>query len=192
MKINDKALWKSLFKYMKPYLFQYFICFVLMIIVVGVDLVVPRLLGLSLKYLGEEAINFNKLISLFIIGVSVVLFGAVVNYFQSLLLSYTANKIVLHIREDVFTHIQDLSHNQFSKEPVGKLVTRATSDVNELYALYANVILDVIQHSIVQYSKERSLVIMLWSLKKKNLLIRHILCLMLPWILVGLMQDIED
>ena len=148
MKINDKALWKSLFKYMKPYLFQYFICFVLMIIVVGVDLVVPRLLGLSLKYLGEDVIDFNKLINLFIIGVSVVVFGAVVNYFQSLLLSYTANKIVLQIREDVFTHIQDLSHNQFSKEPVGKLVTRATSDVNELYALYANVILNAIKNVV--------------------------------------------
>ena len=136
MKLNDKSLWRNLFKYLKPHLFSYFVCLMMMVVVVGADLLGPYLMGLSLKYLGEDVIDFSKLVYLFIFGVSALLIGAVVNYLQSILISVTANKIVLKIREDVFLHIQDLSHKQFSEMPVGKLVTRATSDVTELYALY--------------------------------------------------------
>ncbi len=148
MKINDKALWKNLFKYLKPYLFRYFVCLVMIVVVVFIDLLIPRLVQESLKTLGEDVIDFKKLVNLFIISVGAVIFSAIVNYLQSVLLGYTANRIVLHIRHDVFTHIQSLSHHQFSSEPVGKLVTRATSDVNELYALYANVILNAIKNVV--------------------------------------------
>lgn len=148
MKLNDKALWRNLFKYLKPHLFSYFVCLVMMVVVVGADLVGPYIMGLSLKYLGEEVIDFTKLVNLFIIGILALITGAVVNYLQSILISVTANKIVLKIREDVFTHIQDLSHKQFSEMPVGKLVTRATSDVSELYALYANVIINAIKNIV--------------------------------------------
>ena len=148
MKLNDKSLWRNLFKYLKPHLLSYLLCLLMMVVVVGADLLGPYLMGLSLKYLGEEVIDFSKLVYLFIFGVSALLVGAIVNYLQSILVSYTANKIVLRIREDVFLHIQDLSHRQFSEMPVGKLVTRATSDVSELYALYANVIINAIKNIV--------------------------------------------
>lgn len=148
MKLNDKSLWRNLFKYLKPHLFSYFVCLMMMVVVVGADLLGPYLMGLSLKYLGEDVIDFSKLVYLFIFGVSTLLIGAVVNYLQSILISVTANKIVLKIREDVFLHIQNLSHKQFSEMPVGKLVTRATSDVTELYSLYANVIINAIKNVV--------------------------------------------
>ena len=135
MKINDLKLFKRLFHYMKPFWGRYLVALVLMIMVVGLDLVSPYLVGLSLGYLGEEIIDFSKIINLFIVSLIAILLGAAINYIQSMILYKTAHRIVFKIREDVFSHIQSLSHNQFNNIPVGKLVTRATSDVNVLFEL---------------------------------------------------------
>jgi len=146
MKINDLKLFKRLFHYMKPFWGRYLVALVLMIMVVGLDLVSPYLVGLSLKYLGEEIIDFSKIINLFIVSLIAILLGAAINYIQSMILYKTAHRIVFKIREDVFSHIQSLSHNQFNNIPVGKLVTRATSDVNVLFELYSNVIINVLKN----------------------------------------------
>lgn len=148
MKLNDKSLWKFIFKYMKPFFFQYLLCFLIMIVIVFVDLINPYLVGLSLKYLGEDAIDFNRIVNLFIVCLGALLISALLSYLQSVLLGYVANKIVLRIREDIFIHIQTLSHKQFSEVPVGKLVTRATSDINELYQLFANVVVNAIKNVV--------------------------------------------
>ena len=63
MKINDLKLFKRLFHYMKPFWGRYLVALVLMIMVVGLDLVSPYLVGLSLKYLGEEIIDISKIIN---------------------------------------------------------------------------------------------------------------------------------
>ena len=64
-----------------------------------------------------------------------------------MLLHYTGQRIVYKIREDVFAHIQSLSHHQFNEIPVGTLVTRDTSDVNVLFQLYTNVIISVLKNT---------------------------------------------
>ncbi len=146
MKLNDLKLFKRLFSYMRPYIFQYIVAIILMIILVGLDLVSPYLIGLSLRFLGEEVIDFSKIVNLFILSMVAVVLGAIITYFQNLLIHYTGQKIVLRIREDVFVHIQNLSHDQFNNIPVGKLVTRDTSDVNVLFELYTNVIINVLRN----------------------------------------------
>lgn len=146
IKTNDIKLFSRLFKYMRPYLFRYIIAIIMMFFVIGVDLIYPYLIGLSLKYLGEDVINFNKILNLFLLGMGLVVIGSIINYFQNLLIHYTAHRIIQKIREDVFYHIQGLSHKQFSEIPIGKLVTRDTSDVNVLFELYTNVIINILKN----------------------------------------------
>jgi ABC-type multidrug transport system fused ATPase/permease subunit len=70
----------------------------------------------------------------------------VFQFAQTMLLHYTGQKIVYKIREDVFVHIQSLSHHQFNEIPVGTLVTRDTSDINVLFQLYTNVIVNLLKN----------------------------------------------
>lgn len=144
----SRVLFKRLLSYTRPYLWKYALSFVIMGIMVLCDLLLPYFLGLSLKYLGEDVIDINRILTLclvylFVIGVSVIL-----NYLQTLLLRKIGLDIVYHIRIDVLEHMQELSHEQHNLNPTGKLVTRATSDVNVIFQLYTNIIVNLIKNVV--------------------------------------------
>ena len=128
--MKDKKMFKRLLSYMKPHWGSYLIAILLMGIVVLLDILNPYIVSLSLKEIGNESINFNKVIYLFIIGVILAIVGSIVQYFQTMILQHTGQKIVYKMRAEVFSHIQTLSHNQFNQIPVGTLVTRVGSDIN--------------------------------------------------------------
>lgn len=140
-------MYKRLFKYMKPYLFRYVLAILLMGIIVGIDILSPLLISLSLKELGQPVINFDKVVIYFVICLVLTLVMYVLQFSQTMLLHYTGQRIVYKIREDVFAHIQSLSHHQFNEIPVGTLVTRDTSDVNVLFQLYTNVIISILKNA---------------------------------------------
>ena len=63
-------MYKRLFKYMKPYIWRYVLAIVLMGIIVGIDVISPLMISYSLKELGQEVINFDKVVMYFIICLS--------------------------------------------------------------------------------------------------------------------------
>ncbi len=140
-------MYKRLFKYMKPYIWRYVLAIVLMVIIVGIDILSPLLISFSLKELGQEVINFNKVVMYFVICLILTLMMYILQFTQTMLLHYTGQRIVYKIREDVFAHIQSLSHHQFNEIPVGTLVTRDTSDINVLFQLYTNVIVNLLKNA---------------------------------------------
>ncbi|MBQ8292337.1 MAG: ABC transporter ATP-binding protein [Bacilli bacterium] len=137
---------KRLFKYMKPYILRYVLAVLIMGIIVVIDITSPILIGYSLAELGKEVIDFNKVVMYFVICLGLTLLMYVLQFSQTMLLHYTGQRIVHKIRDDVFAHIQSLSHHQFNEIPVGTLVTRDTSDVNVLFQLYTNVIVNVLKN----------------------------------------------
>ena len=143
--MKDKNMFKRLLSYMKPHWVSYLIAILLMGIVVLLDILNPYIVSLSLKEIGNDSINFNKVIYLFIIGVILAIVGSIVQYFQTMVLQHTGQKIVYKMRAEVFSHIQTLSHNQFNQIPVGTLVTRVGSDINVLFQLYTNVLVNIIK-----------------------------------------------
>ncbi|MBR2138274.1 MAG: ABC transporter ATP-binding protein [Bacilli bacterium] len=143
--MKDKSMFKRLLSYMKPHWYKYLIAILLMAIVVLFDILNPFIISLSLKEIGEESINFNKVIFLFIIGIVLAILGSVVQYFQTMTLHHTGQSIVYKMRAEVFSHIQTLSHNQFNEIPVGTLVTRVSSDINVLFQLYTNVLVNILK-----------------------------------------------
>lgn len=65
------------------------------------------------------------------------------NYIQIYILQYTGQKIVFNIREAVFKQVESLSLSFFDKNPVGRLVTRVTNDVETLNEMYTGVIVNL-------------------------------------------------
>jgi ATP-binding cassette, subfamily B, multidrug efflux pump len=64
----------------------------------------------------------------------------VINFFQKLVMEYTGQKIMHDLRMHLFDHMQHLSVAFFNKNPVGRLVTRATSDIQNMNELFTSVI----------------------------------------------------
>ena len=54
-----------------------------------------------------------------------------------------------NIREDLFAHIESLSHDQLNKIPVGTLVTRVTNDTNAISITFTNIMVNLIKNCFI-------------------------------------------
>lgn len=146
--LPTKTLIKYLYYYMKGYYKQYLLAIFFMVINVGCDLALPYLIGVSLKLLGKEVILLESLICVAVLGLMIIAVLCISSYCLTMTLHYTSHKIIYKMREDVFAHIQNLSHAQLSMIPTGTLVTRATSDVNVLFNMYTNVLINLLKNVV--------------------------------------------
>lgn len=96
----------------------------------------------ELKILRSD--DVSGIIRITILLIILMIAGFVFNYSQILLLSWTGQKIIYDIRQKLFKHVESLSLSFFDKNPVGRLVTRVTNDVETLNEMYTAVIISLI------------------------------------------------
>lgn len=85
----------------------------------------------------------DSVFKLSLLFVGILLIGFVVNFGQVYLLQWTGQKIIFSIREKLFTHLEKLSLSFFDNNPVGRLVTRVTNDVQTLNEMYTSVLVNL-------------------------------------------------
>lgn len=128
---------KRLFAYLKPYKWQVLGVTILMLLVMAVSLLNPYLLKIAIdKYIKNKNIN-----GLLIIGVLMILFNLlsmIASKKRIILMSGVTNKILVTIRNELYSHIQKLSFGFFDSRPVGKILARVMGDVNALQDLFTN------------------------------------------------------
>ncbi|MFC1817050.1 ABC transporter ATP-binding protein, partial [Thermodesulfobacteriota bacterium] len=73
----------------------------------------------------------------------VVLLNFGLNFLQVMIMEYTGQMIMHDLRVRLFNHIQTLSIAFFTRNPVGRLVTRVTNDVQNMHELFTSVIVFV-------------------------------------------------
>lgn len=80
------------------------------------------------------------LAGLALLFVAILLGRLVLGFFQIWILQYTGQKIMYDMRQEIFTHLMRLPARFFDKNPVGRLVTRATNDVAAINEMYTSVL----------------------------------------------------
>lgn len=95
----------------------------------------------EIKSLRKDDVNGIIRIALIILLLVFLIF--ILNYAQIYLLQLIGQKIVFSIREQLFKHVEGLSLSFFDKNPVGRLVTRLTNDVETLNDMYTGVLVYV-------------------------------------------------
>lgn len=92
----------------------------------------------EVKILRSNSLSSVSRKAIYILVISILIF--ILNYIQIFILQYTGQKIVYNIRDTVFRHVEGLSLSFFDKNPVGRLVTRVTNDVETLNEMYTSVL----------------------------------------------------
>ncbi len=146
--MKDGEITRRLLVYAKPYAWRFAAIGMLMIFSIAYDIVSPIIIGQM-----EKALTDGKNISFLYFSVaiyaSIVIFSLVCTYIQAVVLQKTGQQIVSKIREDLFVHIESLSHDQLSKIPVGKLVTRVTNDTNAISMMFTNLLVNLCKNVFV-------------------------------------------
>ena len=69
-----------------------------------------------------------------------VIINFMLNFVQKMIMEYTGHMIMHDLRIRLFGHIQNLATAFFTRNPVGRLVTRTTNDVQNMHELFTSVI----------------------------------------------------
>ncbi len=136
-KAYDTRLMKRLIKYLKPYV-KWVVFSVLL--TVGV-----ALLSTLRPYLTKIAIDnyiVNKdtvgLRNIILILLATLVFQGLMQYSMTYLTQWIGQKTIFDLRMELFNHIQKLSMSFFDKNPVGRLVTRLTNDIEVLNEMFSS------------------------------------------------------
>ena len=134
-KAYDSRLARRLLKYLRPYRLVVAISILLLIIVSGLRLVGPylTLVAIDQYIMTGDSAGLTPIALLFLL---VLLFQFVVGFVQTYLMHWMGQKIMYDLRMEIFTHVQRLHMGYFDRNPVGRLITRITNDVEVLNELF--------------------------------------------------------
>ena len=148
--MKDSVIIRRLLKYAKPYTGQFVFVLILMIFSIAHEIISPLILGEVIDMVGsEEGFELNALIIRIAAYGCILIVSLICTYVQSIVLQRTGQRIVSHIREDLFQHIESLSHDQLNKIPVGTLVTRVTNDTNAISMTFTNILVNLIKNMFI-------------------------------------------
>ena len=94
----------------------------------------------------------------------VIIFHYSVRYFQMVFAQEAGQRIIKDIRTALYSHLQSLPLDYFHKNPVGKLVTRVTSDVESLSEMFSSGGLAILQDLALIAGGVIGMVLMHWKL----------------------------
>ena len=155
-KMSVREILSRTMQYVKPELLSFILALVLLAINVALDITLPILTGKITDSLeGFETLfgnsqlsydNYRTVLILSIVYFVIALVNMAFIYIESMLLQKAGQRIIYRLRMDVFTHIQNMSQNQFNEMPVGSLVTRVCNYTQSMSDLFTNVIVNVIKN----------------------------------------------
>ncbi|HVA95965.1 MAG TPA: ABC transporter ATP-binding protein [Candidatus Dormibacteraeota bacterium] len=144
-KAYDARLLRRLMTYLRPYRVNVVIAVVLTLLVGPLEVVGPYLFGYGVdKYIipgtnhtlaMADALHGVSMVSLGFLAALLLSFG--VQYLQVRIMQDVGQQTLYDLRKEIFERLQRLPMNFFDRSPVGRLVTRVTTDVDALNDLFA-------------------------------------------------------
>lgn len=146
--MNDRRLWQRIIVYLRPFSLPFSGAVLLSLVVTFSALALPWLMQQAIDlYITDASLDYHKRVSgltntsLFYLALLMVHFAA--SFCQVLLLEWIGQSIMNRIRQDMFSHLLRLDLAFFNRQPVGRLVTRLTNDVQNMHEMFTSVMVTI-------------------------------------------------
>jgi ATP-binding cassette, subfamily B, multidrug efflux pump len=144
-KAYDSHLLRRLLQYLHPYRWRVLLALALVAIVTPLELAPPKLFQIAIdQYLVPgmhraiaESQAWHGVLIISIVFFGVLVFDFLAQYVQIRIMQRVGQQTMYDMRGAIFAHIQRLPMTYFDRNPVGRLVTRVTTDVDALNDLFA-------------------------------------------------------
>jgi ATP-binding cassette subfamily B multidrug efflux pump len=162
-KAYDARLMRRLLTYLKPYKLQTGLSALTIIFKASSDVMGPYLVKVAVDtYMTDTppaklswlARHLNPRPMTGITQIACLYLGAllltyVLEFLQTYMMQWTGQKIMFDLRSQIFRHLQRMAPAFFDHNPVGKLVTRVTSDVDALNEMFTSGVLAIFEDVFV-------------------------------------------
>ncbi len=141
-KAYDAQLMRRLLDYLRPYRWKVVLGVAVLLVVAALELLGPYLTKVAL----DDAIPNGDLpllgrLAIAYLAAMLLAFG--LEYAQQILTTWLGQRIMFDLRRQIFGHLQRQSLRYFDRNPVGRLMTRVTNDVEVLNQLFSSGIVTV-------------------------------------------------
>ena len=162
-KAYDGRLMRRLLTYLGPYKVQTAFSAVAIIFKAGTDVIGPYLVKVAVDTYMTDTPPENLswlahhlsprpmagITQLGLLYLAALLVTYALEFTQTYLMQWTGQKIMFDLRSQIFRHLQRMSPAFFDRHPVGKLVTRVTSDVDALNEMFTSGVLAIFEDIFV-------------------------------------------
>ncbi len=161
-KAYDSRLMKRLLRYLRPYKWQVIVAVVSIIIKAGADVLGPYLTKIAIdRYLAKapgQHSPFDRFLSsqplvgiaqIAAMYVGLLVFAFLLEYLQTYFMQWTGQMAMFDLRTEIFRHLQRMHIGFYDKNPVGRLVTRVTTDVDALNEMFTAGVVSIFEDIFV-------------------------------------------
>src|SRR5438309_868024 len=160
-KAYDSRLMKRLLKYLRPYTWQVAIALAAIILKAGMDVLGPYLTKIAIdKYLVRTQTHtfldrwlsvqpWTGITQVALMYVGAISLSFLFEFTQTYIMQWAGQKAMFDMRTQIFAHLQKLHVGFFDQNPVGRLVTRVTSDVDALNDMFTGGVVAIFEDIFV-------------------------------------------
>lgn len=179
-KIYDFGVTKRLFRYLRPY-WQF------VVVALGMTLAL-NILGSLQPWFTKHAVDdfitpktTDGLWFFAVIFFAVFFFRFLFQYLQEILLNRVGQQVMFDLRTEIYTKLQNQEVAYYDKNPVGRIITRITSDVDSLNELFTSGVIDVLGDLVIIFAIIGMMFWMDWRLAIVSLVTVPLLFLATNW-----------
>lgn len=183
-KTYDFKVARRLLRYLKPYVRflipALFFTFILNLL----GIMQPKFTQYAIDwYIIPKQIDGLTLFSLIFLGVWFLRFAFA--YFQELLLNNVGQRVMFDLRRELYGKLQQQEVAYYDRTPVGRIMTRLTSDIDALNELFTSGIIDVLGDLVMIFAITTMMFYMDWRLSLVSLITVPLLVGATQWFRIG-------
>jgi ATP-binding cassette, subfamily B, multidrug efflux pump len=161
-KAYDSRLMRRLLTYLRPYKWHVVVALAAIILKSALDVLGPFLTKIAIdKYLAKspnshtwigDRLSSAPMTGIAQIGglyVGILIFTFTLEFIQTYLMQWTGQKVMFDLRRQIFRYLQFMHVGFFDKNPVGRLVTRVTTDVDALNEMFTAGVVSIFEDVFV-------------------------------------------
>ena len=159
-KLYDSQLTRRLLKYLRPYRWHVVGAVSFTLAITGMELAGPYLFYLGIdKYIvpGYDGTITRHTAMMGLLWVVIAYAGSIfasfgLQYVQVRIMQWVGQQTMFDLRREIFSHLQRLPMSFFDRTPIGRLVTRSTTDVDALNDLFASGVVAMLNDFVLLFA----------------------------------------
>lgn len=190
-KAYDAALVRRLFGYLKPHALRVSIGVGLLLALAGLDLLGPLIgkVAVDRYIVPGDSSGLPLMAAAFVV---VQLLISILRYTQNLLTQVLGQRVMFELRMQIFSHLQEMSLSFYDHNPVGRLITRLTNDVDALNELLTSGAVSIFGDVFSLVSIAVALFFLNWRLALISLCVMPLVYVTTRWFQAGMRQAYRD
>jgi len=170
-----KSLIKRILSYLKPYLPQFILVFTALAISAVLGLFPSIITGKIVDEIIDTDRSIYTLAYLLVLAFIVLVLSQVISVLEQYINSWISQKIIFDMKNQMYDHLQRMSHRFFTSEKQGDIITRMNSDINGVSSVISGTLTTIVSNVLISGTCIFSLFYTDWRLAIVGLIILPIM-----------------